>query len=393
MTPDWTKLAPHRPLDPGSAAYEPPPLRLAEEISNWVRAGGSTVLVGGPAGVGKSTELAQVAYFLQNDRVACLAAVDRWENMRRITPDQLLLRIAGRLVSLAVSNLKLPVSDGLRGALLKAGVLPADFGGDEFPSQHTASALDLARLAIGEVTRRSRQGRVALIVDGLEKVIEPTLARELFDALGALHGEADIVTTVPWHVAFGPAAAEPLIRAGERFVAVRAPDVEGPQREAGLHFLRGVVARRLGVPTYVFELERPMDERIADALVGDGIPSRMPRLVSLAAGLSGGLPRLFLQILADAGTYARLRRNGQWPEDGDSVDAIHDQEDSLRRILLPGDKAIIERFDGTDGVEMDLSTKVRLLANGLLLERQVGRRVMLRRHPLLAAIVKESSNA
>ncbi len=97
MDPDWKALMPHRPLDPGDAAYVDRPADGGRAIADLVIAGKSTVLVAGPVGVGKSTELAAAAQGLQADRVVCLAPLDRWENMRRITAERALLRIAGTL--------------------------------------------------------------------------------------------------------------------------------------------------------------------------------------------------------------------------------------------------------------------------------------------------------
>jgi hypothetical protein len=84
---------------------------------------------------------------------------------------------------------------------------------------------------------------------------------------------------------------------------------------------------------------------------------------------SGGLPRTFLQLVADAGTYARAKRDAAWPDDSDLQDAVADQEGSFRRALLPGDTQAILAAAGTDGRELELERKVRLLAQGILLER------------------------
>lgn len=391
MTPDWTRLAPHRPLGFSADFYEPAPARPAEAVANWVLAGGSTVLVGGPAGVGKSTELAQVAGILQGERVACLVRVDRWENMRRITPDGLLLRIAGRLGHRAIVKLDLPVSPELRGRLVLAGVLPASLREPTAIDPNPGPASKLVRLALNEVARLSKQGRVALVLDGLEKVPPGPQALEVFDALAALPQNVDIVTVVPWHTAFGPQAAEPLVRAGERFVSVRAPEVEGDAGEPGRAFLRRVLTRRLKLPEGVFD-PGPSPARVAANHPDATVPPEMGAHVEEAAILSGGVPRTFLQILADAGTYARLRRGAGWPDGTDLADAIADQVDSLRRILLPGDRALLQRFEGTDGLEMDVQSKVRLLAHGLMLEREEGRRVMLRIHPLVMPVLTGDSD-
>ena len=112
-----------------------------------------------------------------------------------------------------------------------------------------------------------------------------------------------------------------------------------------------------------------------------------------AARWSGGIPRTFLQLLADAGTYARLRRDASWPEPTDLADAVADQEDSVRRVLLPGDTQAILAAEGTDGRELDLGRKVRLMAHGVLLERLRNRRPTLEVHPLARAAVQEGRRA
>jgi MoxR-like ATPase len=67
VTPNWSLLAPHRPVDSGGDQYVPPPSNIGEAMARWVLASGAPVLLGGPTGVGKSTELAQVAALLERD--------------------------------------------------------------------------------------------------------------------------------------------------------------------------------------------------------------------------------------------------------------------------------------------------------------------------------------
>lgn len=387
MNTDWKTLAPHRPLDPGSDAYVTPPSGGAREIADWVLAGGSTVLVGGPAGVGKSTELARAATLLQAARFACLVPLDRWENMRKLTPDQLLLRIAGRVAFVAIRHLNLPISFDLRETLIAAGVLKDDTV-IAAPGKHVPTASSLIRHTLAEVGRLVVQRRISLLIDGLEKVPPGPGASDLFDALGALSEEVDLVVVVPWHAAFGP-RADVVVRVSEKFTALRALEVEGEAGEPGRQFLMELLVARLGI--------KPA---IGDSAAGVGGPSEnledartevlaRRELVMEAARWSGGIPRTFLQLLADAGTYGRLRRNVPWPESVDLADAVADQEDSVRRLLLPGDTQAILAAEGTDGRELDLDRKVRLMAHGILLERLRDRRPTLEIHPLARAALKE----
>ncbi|MBL0195984.1 MAG: hypothetical protein IPQ09_17520 [Myxococcales bacterium] len=113
MSTDWKALKPHVPLSPGAAHYVARAGAAGDEIADWILADRAPLLVGGPAGVGKSTELARAADLLQAHRVACLVQLDRFENMRRLTPDRMRLRIAQKLGYLAQQVLHLPISESL----------------------------------------------------------------------------------------------------------------------------------------------------------------------------------------------------------------------------------------------------------------------------------------
>lgn len=387
MNTDWKTLAPHRPLDPGSDAYVTPPSGGAREIADWVLAGGSTLLVGGPAGVGKSTELARAATLLQAARFACLVPIDRWENMRKLTPEQLLLRIAGRAAFVAIRSLNLPVSFELRETLVAAGVLKDD-SMKAAPGKHVPTAPSLVRHTLDEVSRLVAPRRITLLIDGLEKVPPGSGASDLFDALGALPEEVDLVVVVPWHAAFGP-RADVVVRASEKFIALRALEIEGDAGEPGRRFLMDLLVARLGIKPATLDPVAVVGD--APETLEDARAEVIARrdLIMEAARWSGGIPRTFLQLLADAGTYGRLRRNVPWPESADLADAVADQEDSVRRLLLPGDTQAILAAEGTDGRELDLDRKVRLMAHGILLERLRDRRPTLEIHPLARAALKE----
>jgi hypothetical protein len=220
----------------------------------------------------------------------------------------------------------------------------------------------------------------------MEKVPPGPGASDLFDALGALPEEVDLVVVVPWHAAFGP-RPDAVVRAGEKFTALRAPEVDGDAGEPGRRFLMDLLIARLGINPESFDPAAIV--AVASGSLEDARAKAQARrdLVTDAARWSGGIPRTFLQVLADAGTYARLRRNASWPEPVDLADAIADQEDSVRRLLLPGDTQAILAAEGTDGRELDLGRKVRLMAHGVLLERLRNRRPTLDVHPLARAAV------
>src|SRR5260370_18243416 len=83
--------------------------------------------------------------------------------------------------------------------------------------------------------------------------------------------------------------------------------------------------------------------------------------------LSGGLVRTFLQLLQKAALYAAMR--GQvTPDTMDVAQAAHDQTSFLLRLLKEGDVAWLRAAHGTNGMEVEITHRVRFLANGLLLE-------------------------
>ena len=374
MTPDWSLLAPHRPVDSGGDQYVPPPSNIGDTMARWVLASGAPVLVGGPTGVGKSTELAQTAAQLHPDRAVSLIQLDRLENMRRLEPERMLIRVAEIVGQPRVGTTQgVSVSDVARGvaALVGAGagipaVLNLGLSNFETPLPPADAALSSVR-ALARLTGR----RVALLIDGLEKVPDGAQARALFDALSPLAEEADLVAVAPWNLAFGPQANEPLVRQGERFFFVRAPEVEPFETAPGVPFLLRLMQRRL---------------KIADM---KETPPDFYKVSRDAAFLSGGLPRVFLQLLADAATYALMNNGGEWPEKSNLDDAITDHQEGMRRGLLPGDLQLIRAAEGTQGLELPVDAKVRLLAHGLLLERQTLRGVLLQPHPLLRPLLSE----
>lgn len=369
MVPDWKALLPHRPLDPDSDQYVAPPTNGGERIAEWILADRTTVLVAGPVGIGKSTELARAARLLQADRSAFLVRLDRHENMKRVTVDQLLLRIAGVIATTAHDRLQ-TLSSGTLNALKHNHVLPEAHkfglpirGSDDL---FNASAASLLAVTVAEIANSSR--RVALLIDGLEKLPEGPVVSEVFEALGMLADDVDIVAVLPWSHAFG-AGPDMVVRPGEHLIALRAPEVAGESGESGRTFLRELLIKRLGLSD-----------------LGPVPPDRLS-VYELAATHSGGIPRTFLQLVADAGTYARMRRKDPWPQESDLADAVADQQDSFRRILRKGDTDAILAIEGHDGRELDLERKIRLLAHGVLLERVRDGAAVMTVHPLVAPLL------
>lgn len=381
-TLDWKALKPHVPLGPSDAQYVERSGSLGSEIAEWILADRSPLLVGGPAGVGKSTELARAAELLQPDRVACLIQLDRFENMRRLAPDRMRLRIVQKVGYLAQQVLNLSLSKSLKTALDR---VDADLQGEAVPHDTSAGALLGATLV--EIARLSRQGRVVLLIDGLEKAPEGTASEDLFEALASIRDDVELVVVIPWHAAFGP-QADTVIRAGERFLSVRAAEVEGEEGEDGREFLRTLLVRRLNLPNESLDPKAIVRTvRETDATDARKERAGVRALVDDAIRWSGGLPRVFLQLMADAGSYAKLRGHGPWPNPEDLSDACADQVDSFRRLLLPGDLDAIREAAGTSGSEIQLDRKVRLMAHGIVLERGRGGSSVLDVHPLVHAAV------
>jgi hypothetical protein len=381
-TLSWRDLKPHVPLDAGDDLYVERLDSAGAKIARWVLADRSLLLLGGPAGVGKSTELARAAALLQPHRVACIVRLDRFENMRHLTPDRMRLRILQMVGHLAQRVLRLSLSPSLSEAL---DAVNAELRGEMVTQGHTPSALLNATLA--EVARISRQGRVTLLIDGLEKTPEGDTSQQLFEALGLIHDDVELVVVIPWHAAFGP-QSETVIRPGEHFFPLRAVEVRREEAEGGRAFLRTLLLRRLGLNEESLQPEavvgtvgtRPLDD--ARRTVAD-----RRELVEDAIRWSGGVPRVFLQLMADAGSYAKLRGRVAWPSVEDLNDAIADQVDSFRRILLPGDTEATRAVVGTSGSELTLERKIRLMAHGALLERVRDGRPILDAHPLLQAAI------
>jgi hypothetical protein len=129
-----------------------------------------------------------------------------------------------------------------------------------------------------------------------------------------------------------------------RPLAVRAE--HGPSWREGRAFLTQIVCKRLGI-----------------AAAPDAAVSVLDR----AAEASGGIPRVFLQLVQDAAFYASIAGR-EWPDADDLRQSMRDQVSSLRRLLRPGDLATLQSARGTDGLEVDVERRVRFLGHGLLLE-------------------------
>ena len=357
---DWTSLSPHRPVDRNVSLYEPRLEKGGAEIARWITAGRRSVLVVGPVGVGKSTELAQAARRLQDQAVACLVRLDRHSNVRSLTGEAVLLHLAGQLVDLGVRVLGLDLPSDLIRALRDRGILDRSFKVEAVPYQLQGSAEVIVRYAIDSIRRSARQDKVVFLVDGLEKAPEE-VASNCLSALSHIATLASVVAVAPWHVAYGPGAAE-AISGSEQLVSIPAVDTAGLQ------------GREL--------LYRMAERRLPEGVSFESIEA----VVSGAAVWSGGIPRTLFQLIADAGMYAEFQSK-KLPDMADLALAVKDHKDSMIRLLLPGDIEAMGRARKTMGVELELSRKIRLLSHGVLLEQPRSGGTVLEVHPLLYEVV------
>jgi hypothetical protein len=318
----------------------------------------------GPIGIGKSTELARAADELSKSRVACLVelGLDRAEKMRNITGEQVLLRCAGALAAYASDHLHLPIHDTLRAALHNAGVLEKRFV-TPIANVPAMSPLAMANATIAEVSRLA-QRPLTLLIDGLEKTLEAP-ARVALDALADLPEEVELVVVAPLNAAYGPQAQQ-ILRPGERIVALR------PLPSAlSVPFMFRIVTERLNLS--------PLALVDSDA---------NPNPIRSAAQWSGGLPRLFLEILADAASYARL--DGlDWPNGRHVEAAVNDQIATLRRVILAQDMDALREIKAPSLFRhpLELDQKLRLLQSGVLAEEGSDPNIALALSPLARALL------
>jgi hypothetical protein len=115
-------------------------------------------------------------------------------------------------------------------------------------------------------------------------------------------------------------------------------------------------------------------------------------VVRRAAVSSGGVPRVFLQLLRDAKRYAMLAEREE-PDLSDLEDAERDHAEHLERLLGQGDVAALRAADNTPGREIDPGKRLRFLLHGLLIEYKAEGRDFVRPAPLLSRALAHQSAA
>lgn len=213
------------------------------------------------------------------------------------------------------------------------------------PNTQDPASLDQVNTVLGEDINLSP---VTLILDGLDKLPnDVNKTRDIFEAIAAIRDDVNLVVAVPWHVIFGP-WSESVIRYGEHAIQVRTVDPND-----AVDFM-GEVLRR----------------RVNGDLPGD--------VVAASALWSCGITRNFLRIVSDAATHACIRGHEGPPEDEDLNAAVDDLGHMITRSLLPGDLQVIKDAVGTRGTEIPVERKVRLMAQGILVEQFQGDRITLK---------------
>lgn len=332
-----------------------------ERIAAMLRSGERPVLVAGAPGTGKSSELAQAAGNLQRDHVACVVPLDRLVDLPALDVDAALAQVAGHLATVALSIVRMKLSAELKAELVCAGVLNPKYADEEEARQATTDGGELLRRTIRELRQVGRRGRAAIFVDGLERC-RPEVARGVIRALLALREEAAIAATAPPGLVTGPDAYELLTQVG--IVPVRAlPTMKaaGAPWQAAREFFRELVARRLGEAT---------------------LPRGLGSLVDHAAERAGGVLGVCLELLHAAWGYAEVLGRAT-PAAADLESASRDRADVVRCLLRDGDVAALRAAEGTSGVEVPLDRRARFLVQGLLLEYDIGGRVVVHPAPLL----------
>ena len=333
---DWKGLAPTRPLAVDDVIarnlYVPRDGGGAREVDALLDAGlDQPVAIFGPAGAGKSTELAALSARRADKWVGVFVQLDRSVPYGETTDTDAVLDAIATAAIRSADSLNVPLSKELTVAAgISSGRVPAHLVGYDF-----------LLAAVREIRAASAQHAVGLMVDGLEKA-SSRVARETLANLQRLRGTAHVVVVVPSGIATGPAAAAlseyHLFSIGAVSVS---PSVDALMQGLtdGDEFLFEIAARRLGVHVHDFGGTTPRDTTA--------------RAIRKSIVLSGGLVRTFLQLLQKAALYAAMR-GFEFPDEPDVARAASDQTRFLLRLLKEGDAEALRRAHGTNGLELEI---------------------------------------
>ena len=365
MTNDWKNFVPHRPLAAGDPLYVKRPEGSGEELAALVEHGFNLIAVAGPMGSGKSTELASAAAKLRSWGTACEVHLDQDLDMRNIEVGDVYGQIA-RTLSRVIGQGR-PEAEITQAKDALEAVNPR--------LQESSS---IYQRFVGALREVRRFGPLVLLVDGLEKSTEE-LSRRIVSALLDVVEEGSLIVVVPPSLVNGPTSYDLLNRAkvfpvGAIYVRNNDRTPESTARMvASVFFWTNVAERRL------------------DGLYSHNI--EFDQVVFLAASMSGGIIRVFLQLLRDAKRYASLIER-EIPTTEDLAEAAKDHAEHLERLLGPGDIAALRAADGTNGAEIQpIERRLRFLVHGLLLEYKIDGRTVVHPAPLLRDVLARKDAA
>jgi hypothetical protein len=358
MINDWKNFVPHRPLAAGDPRYVKRPEGSGEELAALVQHGFNLIAVAGPMGSGKSTELAAAAAKLKSWGTACEVHLDQDLDMRNIEVEDVYRQIVTMLLRVIGQSHPEAEIEQIKGAL--GSVINTLRASASIHQRFVAALREVRRL-----------GPLVLLIDGLEKSTEE-MSRRIVIALLDVVEEGSLIVVVPPSLVVGPMSYDLLNRAKVFSVgAIPMPEATHTpilnQREhTGTIFFITVALERL--------------EGIAPG-------GQLLGVVAEAIVKSGGIIRVFLQLLRDAKRYASLveREN---PTKADLAEAAKDHAEHLERLLGPGDIAALRAADGTNGAEIQpIERRLRFLVHGLLLEYKIDGRTVVHPAPLLRDVL------
>lgn len=327
-------------------------------LARRLQAGLGPILLTGPPGVGCSTELAATAPALAATHRVELVRVDEIVDPADFTTARLLFTLARLLVEQwATQDPPAPIQPTpqlIKDLRASDPDFPQGNGRSLRPAELLAAVLDELAGASGKP--------LAILVDGLDHA-DPERARAAALACLALRDRA------AWCLVLAPAATVgPGSFQLNREARVAHLDPLNPEHPPHADLLFAIAAAH-----------RPELAEAADARAW----------VSEAARLSGGLPRILLQLVADALAWA-----GPGGDPAAALaDVARDHAEALRRLLLAGDLETLAAAEGTHGMEVPADRRARLLDHGLMLERHAGYEVFVAAHPLLAPWLPQPAKA
>jgi hypothetical protein len=341
-----------RGLEVGDPRYRARPRCGGAALAARIAADELPLVVTGPTGVGKSTELAAAVAALSS-----MGWLANWVRLDDVFPD-------GGAASAAVlhhavaSRLTEALSTSVDATELPSTSLVSDLRASDphfsrgFGLVRPTDAL--ARAAAGELSAAHENRPVALLIDGLDRLSDD-VARSLALALTDLIPEVRIAATVAPTLVYGEDAFLLL----DRVYPFAIGNLD-PEAEVDRQFLVEVAHGR-----------------------GDAAPEAV---LARAARSSGGMIGSYLRLVAACHAAAHVAGR-ELPNDDDVAQAERDQSEQVRRLLLRGDLGVILEAEGTDGVEVPPERRARLLAQGLLIEYGVPPDVVVRAHPAVHRLV------